>query len=292
MIMDGTGIQALDRVEATLNYLAPTAAKPYAYTFSPIPGGRPQRSGEPEPHRLVIRNGRPLLPSLSLDREGFTLLRRASRVADFYDEAAVKAVYYPEVERLVKEATGAARVAIFDHTLRSAAKSERDGSAVREAVQRVHNDYTAKSGPQRVRDLFPAAEAEELLKHRFAMVNVWRPIRGPVRDMPLALADAASIAFEDLVPSDLIYRDRVGETYGVAFSPRHRWFYFPEMQPDEAVLIKVYDSDAALARFSAHTAFADPTAPADAAPRESIEVRTFAFFDPAANDNGPSGLLG
>ena len=165
--------------------------------------------------------------------------------------------------------------------MRNAAKAERDATAVREAVQRVHNDYTVKSGPQRVRDLFPADEAEWLLRHRVAMVNVWRPIRGPVRDMPLAVADAASIAFDDLVPSDLIYRDRVGETYGVSFSPRHRWFYFPEMTPDEALFIKVYDSDARRARFSAHTAFADPTAPADAAPRESIEVRTFAFFAPA-----------
>jgi hypothetical protein len=278
--MHGTAAQSLDRVEATLNYLAPTAEKPFAYTYTPPPRGRPQRSGEPEAHRVTIGNGRLLVPAPSVDREGFALTRHASEVADFYDEAAVKAVYYPEVERLVKAATGARRVVIFDHTLRNAAKTERDGSFVREAVQRVHNDYTVKSGPQRVRDLFPAAEAEQLLTRRFAMVNVWRPIRGPVRDMPLAVADAASIAFDDLVASDLIYRDRIGETYGVRFSPRHRWFYFPDMQPDEALLIKVYDSDAAQARFSAHTAFADPTAPADVAPRQSIEVRTFAFFEP------------
>ncbi|HEX7006152.1 MAG TPA: CmcJ/NvfI family oxidoreductase [Alphaproteobacteria bacterium] len=293
--MDGTGVQGLDRIEASLNYLAPTAERPFAYAYAPPPRGRPQRSGEAEAHRVTIRNGRPLIPSLSLDREGFTLVRRATQVSDFTDEAAVRSVYYPEVERLVKEATGAVRVAIFDHTLRNAAKRERDGSAVREAVQRVHNDYTVRSGPQRVRDLFPASEAEALLKHRFAMINVWRPIGHTVHDMPLAVADAASVAFEDLVPSDLIYRDRIGETYGVTYSPRHRWFYFPDMEPDEALLIKVYDSDATRARFSVHTAFADPTAPADAAPRESIEVRTFAFFAPGANDpvpDGPSGLAG
>lgn len=278
--MHGTAAQSLDRVEATLTYLAPTAEKPFAYTYTPPPRGRPQRSGQPEAHRVVIHNGRPLAPNLSLDREGFALARGASRVVDFYDEAAVKAVYYPEVERLVKAATAARRVVIFDHTLRNAAKTERDGTGVREAVQRVHNDYTVKSGPQRVRDLFPAAEAEQLLARRFAMVNVWRPIGHPVHDMPLAVADAASIEFADLVPSDLIYRDRVGETYGVRFSPNHRWFYFPEMRPDEALLIKVYDSDERRARFSAHTAFADPTAPADVAPRQSIEVRTFAFFEP------------
>jgi hypothetical protein len=278
--MDGSSIHHLDQIEATLNYLAPTTDKPYAYTYSPPPQGRPQRSGDPARQRVTIRNGRPLQAGLSLDREGFALLRRPTLAANFHDDAAVRATYYPEVERLVKEATGAARVAIFDHTLRNAANAGRDGNGVREAVQRVHNDYTVKSGPQRVRDLFPAAEAEELLKNRFAMVNVWRPIRGPVRDMPLAVADAASIEFDELIASDLIYRDRIGETYGVSFSPRHRWFYFPEMTTDEALLIKVYDSDASRARFSAHTAFADPTAPADAPPRESIEVRTFAFFGP------------
>jgi hypothetical protein len=278
--MDGTAIQGLDLVEATLNYLAPTAEKPFAYTYSPPPAGKSQRSGAPEPHRVAILNGRPLAPSLSLDREGFALIAGASRLADFADDAAIRAIYYPEVERQVQAATGARRVAIFDHTLRNAAKADRDGTAVREAVQRVHNDYTVKSGPQRVRDLFPAGEAERLLRRRFAMVNVWRPIGHPVRDMPLAVADAASIEFADLVPSDLIYRDRVGETYGVRFNARHRWFYFPEMRPDEALLIKVYDSDERRARFSAHTAFADPTAPAHVAPRQSIEVRTFAFFDP------------
>jgi hypothetical protein len=278
--MDGSSVETLARVEASLNYLAPTVEKPFAYTYAPPPAGRPQRTGEAEAHRVVIRDGRPLIPTLSLDREGFAFAQDRSRVANFYDDAEVRGVYYKEVERLVKAATGAGRVVIFDHTLRNAAKPDRDGTAVREAVQRVHNDYTVKSGPQRVRDLFPGAEAEWLLQHRFAMVNVWRPIRGPVRDMPLALADARSIDFGDWVPSDLIYRDRVGETYGVRFNPRHRWFYFPEMQPDEALFIKVYDSDERVARFSAHTAFADPTAPAGVAPRQSIEVRTFAFFAP------------
>ena len=278
--MDGSAVETLARVEASLNYLAPSAEKPFAYTYSPPPPGRPQRSGVPEAHRVVIRDGRPLAPTLSLDREGFAFTQNASSATNFYNESEIRSVYYPEVERLVKAATGANRVAIFDHTLRNAAKPDRDGTAVREAVLRVHNDYTVKSAPQRVRDLFPADEAEWLLRHRFAMVNVWRPIRGPVRDTPLALADAQSIDFKDWVPSDLIYRDRVGETYGVRFNPRHRWFYFPAMQPNEALFIKVYDSDERVARFSAHSAFVDPTAPADVAPRESIEVRTFAFFAP------------
>jgi hypothetical protein len=142
----------------------------------------------------------------------------------------------------------------------------------------VHNDYTEKSGPQRVRDLLGEA-APARLRRRFAEYNVWRPIAGPVRTMPLALVDASSIASGDLMTADLIYEDRTGEIYHGVYNPAHRWFYFPDMTRDETVLIKCYDSlTDGRARFSLHSAFDDPTSPADAPPRESIEVRCFAFF--------------
>ena len=131
--------------------------------------------------------------------------------------------------------------------------------------------------------LTPLPGAEELLKHRFAIINLWRPIRGPVLESPLTLCDAQSLAEEDLVASDLRYPDRVGETYSITYNPNQRYYYFPKMQTDEAVLIRCFDS--ALAgpqRFSAHTGFDDPESPADAPPRESIEVRTLVFFPPGA----------
>jgi hypothetical protein len=141
----------------------------------------------------------------------------------------------------------------------------------------VHVDHTARSGPQRVRDFF-GDEAEELLRGRIQVINLWRPIRGPLRDAPLAVCDAGSVAPSDLVPSDLVYQNRVGETYGVTYNPAHRWFYVPEMQPDEALLLKCFDSKTdGRARFAPHTAFEDPTTPADALPRESIEIRTLVF---------------
>jgi hypothetical protein len=144
-------------------------------------------------------------------------------------------------------------------------------------VPRVHVDHTAKSGPQRVRDLLPD-EAEELLKGRVQVINLWRPIRGPLQDFPLAVCDAGSVSFEDLVPSDLIYPHRVGETYQVLYNPAHRWYYVPEMQVEEALLLKCFDSKTdGRARFAPHSAFSDPTSPSDAAPRESIEVRTLVF---------------
>jgi hypothetical protein len=265
-------------VTARLNYLVPTGEKPASYTYEP-PAGTPWRTGRYEAREVTIRDARPLIGRLSLDREGFEFVRRPTRVVDFYDEGEVRQTYYPEVERLVLEATGAEKAIVFDHTLRSGALAQRRADGLREAVKRVHNDYTETSGPQRVRDLLPPEEAERRLRGRFAFVNVWRPIRGPIEEAPLALADARSMRPEDLVASDLIYRDRVGETYAIAHNPAHRWFYFPRMQRDEAILIKCYDSarDGA-ARWSAHTAFDDPNTPASAAPRESIEVRTIVFW--------------
>ena len=268
----------LQYVEAPLNYLSEETKKPAAYMYTPPPG-IPSRSGQYIAHTLPIFNGRVLQDHLSLDRHGFQLIRRETRVKNFYDAQEVKAIYYPEVEYLVRKFTGAARVIAFDHNVRCGTLAKQGEAGIREPVKTVHNDYTLKSGPQRVRDLLPPEEAEELLQHRFAVINVWRPIRGPVQESPLAVCDARSITQEDFIPTDLVYRDRKGEIYLVAFSPSHRWFYFPHMQTNEALLLKCYDSmDDGRARFTAHSAFADPTSPPDAPARESIEVRTLAFF--------------
>jgi hypothetical protein len=137
----------------------------------------------------------------------------------------------------------------------------------------VHNDYSAKSGPRRVWDHLPAEEAEQRLRSRFAEINVWRPIRGPVESTPLALCDARSIDAQDFVPVHLVYPDKVGESYYFTHNPNHRWFYFPRLEKNEVILLKCYDSkEDVRARFTAHTAFDDRTRPPDAPPRESIEV--------------------
>ena len=266
-----------DYVEAPLTYLADAKVKPV--TYNPPPGtGLVRREGNYGNFPTRIANGRSIAGELSLDREGFLLARHETAVRDFYDAAELRSVYYPEVERLVARATGAAKVIVFDHTIRTAERAVERG--YRAPVSMVHNDYTERSGPQRVRDLLPAAEAEERLKRRFVEINVWRPIRGPVEAWPLALADASSVAPADLVTCDLVYADRTGEIYYGVHSPKHRWFYFPRMQRNEAVLIKCYDSETdGRARFSLHTAFDDPTTRADAPPRESIEIRTLAFFE-------------
>jgi hypothetical protein len=265
-------------VEAELNYLEFTGEKPVSYQYEPPPGV-PKRSGLYRAHRVTVSNARVAPPpgALSLDRNGFELHRHASALRDFSDPAQIESIYYAESERLLKQATGARRVVVFDHTLRDGREGRAQG--VREPVKYIHNDQTFVSGPRRVRDHLPAAEAEQLLKGRVAIVNLWRPIGDTVRTSPLALCDSRSIALNDLVASDLVYPDKVGETYALAFNPRHRWYYFPDMTPDEYLLLKIYDSAGdGIARLTAHTAFDDPTSSADAPPRRSIELRTLLFF--------------
>ena len=270
-------IANLASVQADLNYLAPMTERPRNYTFEP-PAGEPWSNVAHEAHRVAIHDARPVADRVSLDANGFAVVNRQSAVHDFFDDEEVRRVYYPEVERIVQQATGAYRVHIFDHTTRRRIDGAQDRSgAPRQPVQRVHIDHTARSGPQRVRDLLPD-EADELLKGRVQVINLWRPTRGPVQDSPLAVCDATTIDLGDLVPTDLVYAHRVGETSSVKYNPDHRWFYVPQMRTDEALLIKCSDTATNIpARFTPHSAFRDPTAAPDAPPRESIEVRTLVF---------------
>ena len=229
---------------------------------------------------MRIHDGRPLIGQFVLDQNGFVLVDHATAVADFFDPDQLQTVYYPEVERLVQAVSGASRVVVFDHTLRTGDLEERETRKIREPVLWAHNDYTEWSGPQRVREILPY-EAQGLLQHRFAIIQVWRAIHQPIQSNPLALVDARSVATSDLLPAERRYPNRVGETYQLSYNPGHRWFYFPQMRRDEALVFKVYESQQdGRARFTPHTSFVDPTTPVDAPPRQSIEVRTFAFFPP------------
>ena len=273
---DLPGLARLTHVEGTLNFIDRSGPKPVNYMYA-APEGVPQRSGRYEKHTVSIHDMRPLLNEVALDREGFAVVGQESGVQNFYDSAEVAARYYPEVERLVREHTGAQRVHVFDHNVRNRSVAKWRDNRVYEPVKFAHNDYTLQSGPQRVRDLVPD-DAEALLKNRFAIVNVWRPIRGPVEESPLAVCDGRSMKQSDFIEQDLIYRERTGEVYAVAYSPDHRWFYVGGQRKDEVLLLKCYDSDPHVTRFTAHSAFEDPTSAPDAAPRESIEVRTLVFF--------------
>jgi hypothetical protein len=267
-------------MQAEITYTRDTGDKLVNETFGPN-NIRRRTTGAEEAHRVEIADGR-RAGDLSLDTSGFLLVEHRTQVRDFFDPEELKRVYYPEVVALVQRISGAKRVVVFDHTLRSGDEGEREAKLIREPVLSAHNDYTEWSGPNRVREVM-GAEAEELLKRRFAVIQVWRAAyenaATPIVSNPLAMADARSIAPDDLLIAERRYPNRVGQTYRLKYNPRHRWVYFPEMKRDEAIVFKVYDSEKdGRARFTPHTSFEDPATPPGAAPRQSIEARTLAFF--------------
>jgi hypothetical protein len=212
---------------------------------------------------------------------GFDLLAHRSTLTDwasFQDQQRVSTIDYPEVASAIRRYTRADKVVIFDHTLRDST-AEPGQAQLREPVRRVHDDQTLASAPQRVRRHLPPEEAAWRLQRRFAIVNFWRPVGGRVLRTPLAVCDARTIDPADLIPSDLVYPDWTGETYAIAFNPRHRWYWYPHQTPSEATLLKIYDSATdGPARLSAHSAFDDPASAADAPPRRSIELRSLIFW--------------
>jgi hypothetical protein len=260
-------------IEAELRYCIDTGEKPVTETVGP--GGRLRRrtGGQDDLRTVEIHDARSDTPQL--EREGFELAEAPTRMRDVWDEDELRRVYYAEVEALVARVAGASRVVIFDHTLRSGEPARQQGNFAREPVQVVHNDYTERSGPWRVEDVL-ADEAEQLLAKRFAIVQVWRPLRA-VRAYPLALCDARTVSPADFVAAERRHPNRVGEIYQLTFNPAHRWSYFPDMQLGEAIVFKVYDSQTdGRARFTPHTAFELPGAVGGI--RESIEVRCLVFF--------------
>jgi hypothetical protein len=269
-----------DAVEAELKFIDPAGGVPVTYAYKP-PARTPQRSGTYVSQQVSVFNGRNIGRATSLDREAFIIRQHQSRVTDFSDESVIRQVYYPEVAELVKTQTGASSVLVFDHTVRTTAPGGLERNELNEPVMVMHNDYTLQSAPRRVRELLSPEQAAQMLQHRVAEFNVWRPIRGPLQTKPLAVCDAASMKPSDFLRGERRYPDRVGEFFAIAYNARKRWHYFPDMLPSEALLIKCYDSDKSRAQFGAHEAFDDPTTPTNALPRESIETRAFAFFSPS-----------
>ena len=270
---------------AELQYLVPSNEKPVYYASEGGKEAKLEMAGEFEMHRVPVHDGRYRFGKwtggmdFSLDQEGFTLAPHVSAIKNFYDETEIKEHYLMEAEALVARMTGATRVVAFDHTLRADNQDIREARKTREPSTVVHNDYTVRSGPQRVRDILGEEAAEAVLQHRFTIVNVWRSIRNPVITSPLAVCDAQSVLPENLVAVERRAKDRIGELLLSTYNPDQRWYYFDRMGPDEVLLIKTFDSaDDGRARCCIHSAFTAPDAPEDAPPRESIEIRTFAFF--------------
>ena len=266
-------------IRAPLQFMVPMDEKPQVI-MSVNQAEANERTGEFQITELDIADARGLAEQPKLDREGFELVTSPTRVTDFYDEDQITGIYYPECIALLKAATGAREVHIFDHTLRVQDTGKREAHGTRLPVPIVHNDYTEKSGPQRVRDLLEPEKAERFLAGRFAMVNVWRSFGTSAEAFPLASADGRTIPQEDYIAVDIVYHDRTGEIYQNAHSPGQRWYYFSDMVPDEAILLKCFDTaQDGRTRYTAHTGFENPNAPDGTPPRESIEVRTLLSFE-------------
>lgn len=265
----------------TLNYFKPPedGSVPFNYVEQP-PEGQPQRNFGAFDVQVPIHDIRGHESEYTLDRDAFQVVSDVpdSAERDFVDDESIKKNYYPEIEKLILDhVEGSNKVFIFDHTIRRSSPN-----APRAPVTRVHIDQTIKSATQRVHHHLPD-EAEKLLQGRFRIINIWRPLNGPVQANPLAFASSSSLEDEDLIPVEHRYPDRTGETAGIRYNPGQKWHYLSGMRNNERLFLECFDSEArkqgtkVLGGRVPHTAFQDPRTPEGAVGRESIEVRALVF---------------
>lgn len=271
------------RTTGGLDHLHDSAGPPVNYMYPP-PAGEPWENCSYRTHQVDIADARPARQAFLIDRHGFELRDAPTGLAGFDDDERIRARYYPEVEAIARDATGARRALCFDHQVRRRSRGEQHLTFGRQhaqasAVGRVHNDYSEASGLARL-GLVLRDDAARARIRRYAVVNVWRPLIEPVVDAPLAMCDARSVMAQDLVAAQIRYPERSGEIYLLKHAPQHRWHYFPDMAKHEVLVFKQYDSQASgVSRFTPHAAFLDPAAPADAPLRVSIEARCLVLFD-------------
>ena len=269
-------------VQAPLNFIVRQNGTPY-FVSAALTGGAPDYRFCTEARTVTIHDVRPEAGRLSVEREGFQLVRHRTAVDDLYDDEAVAGIYSREIEALLRDVTGASRAVAFDHTRRS---DRADGAAnpdgSRGPARIVHVDYTVTSGPERAADVLGEETVTQVLDAggRIAEINVWRPIAGPVQRAPLAVADASSVDREDLIATEQRFPDRTGEIYMLAHAQDQRWCWIPGMTRGETLLLKGWDSlEDGRARFTPHGSFRLPDQDPDAPARESIETRAFLVFD-------------
>lgn len=280
---NGAEGSSTDPVTTKLNYTKDVKPKLTELYFYESPKAKDIHEPGDDEKEVLIHNAWPQADSFHMDKQGFSLQELKTDYQDWEDDKQVRSAFYPEVVEFLRKTTGARRVEVFDHTIRSKGNQEKKlteetNTSQRAPVMLVHCDYTAESGPIRVKQLFPD-EADDLLSRRVAFINVWKPIRNTVEERPLAMCDVTSAPRDDFFKLHLRYRDRDGENYVMKHSPKHKWYYFPKITTDKVILLKTFDSETdGRARFVGHSAFEDPNTRPDAPMRESVEIRTIAFF--------------
>jgi hypothetical protein len=230
-------------------------------------------------YEVRIADMRPVREELAMERNGFVLLNQASAVKNFFDCEEVERVYVPEVISLLRELTGADKVITFGTMVRTDRSNTAEGNL---PAYGAHVDYGDRTVRQFAKDVLGDEAAEYWLQGRYMLINVWRPI-SVVRRAHFAVCDARTVFAEDMYDSEV--RGGLGDPnrptlygFSVGFNPKQRWYYVPEMRPDEVLVFKLFDSDSSAVQWTAHSAFDHPDTPPDAPPRESIEMRTIAFF--------------
>jgi hypothetical protein len=254
----------------------------HIYIYKPQTGVDDKSSvSAPEPHDVTVTDLRSVPKTFTLQRNGFQLEKLdVPKDIDWSNNEEVQEKYYPAIEKLLKKVTGASRTFIFDHTLRKGPLNhEKEEKDRRKPVPRVHVDYTTESGYKRLDELMPKEEADRLRKTPFAVIQVWRPLKGPVDDAPLGMIDAETVSKDDLMPLSLHFPERVGQTYALKHNPNHRFYYAKGIAVDEAYVFVCYDSRADRARFTPHTGFLDHGTSAGAPLRESVELRSYCFWE-------------
>jgi hypothetical protein len=277
---------SMSAVHALMGYL-PAEEKAARYVIMPpstgLPGSVPPRVVETIP----IHDCRAVARSIDIEQTGFVLRDMKAPEIDYRDASAVRAAYYPAIAELIRKTVGAEAVFVFDHNIRSVEGAAAGERGVRAPVADAHDDYTESSGPRRVREILTAEGRLDLAGHRAALINAWRPLRGPVRDWPLAVCDPRTVAPSEFIPAaidhyadtDLTWPNHSGEIYSMHFSPRHRWFYVADQQPDEVLVFKCYDSLVSSgSRFTPHGGFQIPEPPPGYQPRISIEARAVVIY--------------
>jgi len=233
-------------------------------------------------HETEINDARIVKASdpASLDKEAFKLVDFSPTDVDFLDAELVKKSYYCEIEALVKKQTGASNVFVFDHTVRRGIKNSN-----RHPAYHIHNDYTFETGKSRVLSILGADTVEKFAGKRMIQINVWRSIDGVVEKDPLALMDATTLDNNDLIKTKIEFNDMYtgekhsGEIFAIKKNVDQQWYYYPKINANEAILIKGFDTDDSRSCFAMHTAFPLPNQGEQNKPRQSIETRTYAFFD-------------
>ncbi|KAM3070986.1 hypothetical protein ACMFMG_009893 [Clarireedia jacksonii] len=265
----------------SLNYFRPPedGSVPFNYVEEP-PAGQPQRNYGDFDIQVPITDIRGRESEYTLDKDAFEVIPQVPESAEkeFKDDDSIKKNYYPEVEKLILDnVPGSNKIFIFDHTVRRS-----NPNAHRSPVTRVHIDQTKKSAIQRVRRHLPE-EAEKLLQGRYRIINVWRPLNGPVQGTPLAFASSSTLKDEDLIPIEHRYPDTTGETAGIRYNEGQKWHYLSGMKNNERLFLECFDSESLKPGSKVqggrvpHTAFVDPRTPEGARGRESIEVRCLVF---------------